>query len=103
MELSVLIEPIAGDTFRATSGEPFHETAEGNTREQALERLREQITARVRGGGEVVRLQINLTPTRQTPLWPNDQFTADWLEGIAAARSAANQRPDPWDSGVERP
>lgn len=60
MELSVLIEPIAADGFRASCGEPIPTTAEGATRDEALGRLRERIEARVRSGVEVVRLRIDL-------------------------------------------
>lgn len=97
MELSVLIEPTSADSFRASCGEPIPTTAEGATRDEALGRLRERIEARVRGGAEVVRLRIDLTRP-SVPIWPNDQFTRDWLAGIAAARAAADSAPDRWDA-----
>ena len=98
MELAVLIEPTAGDGYRASCGEPIPTSAEGATRDEALGRLRQRIEARVRGGIEVVRLRIDLASPPSTPVWPDDQLTRDWLAGIAAARAAADQQPDPWDT-----
>jgi predicted RNase H-like HicB family nuclease len=86
MELSVLIQRTAGNGYRAWCGEPLAASAEGATREEALEKLRaalEQLTREV----EVVRLMIG--PVATTPVWPNDEVTSDWLAGIAAARAAA--------------
>lgn len=98
MELSVLIEPVAADGFRASCGEPIPASAEGATRDEALSKLREQIVHRVRAGVEVVKLRIDGLPTpTPVPVWPDDQLTRDWLAGIAEARAAADQRPDPWD------
>jgi hypothetical protein len=45
---------------------------------------------------EVVELVLGrLIPT--APIWPDDEITRAWLEGIAAARAAADQHPDPWE------
>jgi hypothetical protein len=104
MELSVLIEPIAADGYRASCGEPIPTSAEGVTRDEALGRLRERIEARVRGGAEVVRLRIDVTRPPAVPVWPDDDLTRDWLAGIAAARTAADTTPDRWDeAGDDRP
>lgn len=96
MELNVLIEPIAADGFRASCGEPVSASAQGATRDEALTRLREQLEARFRGGVEVVRLRIGGPASVTSPVWPDDELTRDWLAGIEAARTAADQRPDPW-------
>lgn len=99
MELSVLIEAVAVDGFRASCGEPIPASAEGATRDEALNRLCEQIVHRVRAGVEVVKLRIDGLPTpASVPVWPDDELTRDWLAGIAEVRAAADQRPDPWDT-----
>lgn len=95
MELSVLIQQTPGNGFRAWCGEPFPAAAEGATRDEALANLRTALEAKTRGV-EVVRLTIGVTPSA-SPVWPDDQITRDWLAGIAAARQAANDAPDPWD------
>ena len=36
-------------------------------------------------------------------VWPDDDITRDWLAGFAAARAAADRRPDPWDEPDKAP
>lgn len=99
----MLIVPQAGSGFRATSGDPLPASAEGATREEALDRLRSELEGRVRGGAEVVTLRVaggRVLPS--APVWPADDLTAAWLAGIAEARAAANAKPDPWDP-ADRP
>ena len=50
MQIPVLIEPVAPNGFRARSGEPLGLTAEGATREEALQKLRELVTRRIADG-----------------------------------------------------
>lgn len=97
MELSVLIEPTGTGGFRAAIGEPLAAVAEGTTRDEALANLRAALVARVAAGAEVVRIQLDV-PASRLPVWPDDDLTAAWLQGIADARAAADARPDPWDA-----
>jgi predicted RNase H-like HicB family nuclease len=97
VELSVLIQQVAGNGFRASCGEPIAATAEGATREEALTNLRNALQARVRGA-EVVRLTIPIRTAPTTAVWPDDPITRDWLDGIAATRKTADENPDPWDA-----
>jgi predicted RNase H-like HicB family nuclease len=43
MRISVLIEPVPGNGYRAMGSEPLGLVAEGATRDVALQRLREMI------------------------------------------------------------
>lgn len=98
MELSVLVLQVAGNGYRAWCPDPIAASAEGTTREEALDRLRVAIEQQLRGGVEVVRLRISgPIPRPGGPVWPDDDITRVWLEGIEAARAAADTRPDPWD------
>jgi hypothetical protein len=99
MELTVFIQQVSGNGYRASCGEPLAATADGATRAEALAKLRADLESRITADSEVVRLTIH--PKRsisKEPIWPDDQFTRDWLEGIAAVRAAADQAPDPWDA-----
>jgi predicted RNase H-like HicB family nuclease len=58
MQVSVLVEPVKGNGYRARGAEPFALVAEGATREEALSRLKEQLEARLRAGAEVVTLEL---------------------------------------------
>ena len=95
VEFSVVIQPLDGQGFRATSGDPFPAAADEPTRDEALHNLRAILEAKFQAGAEVVRLRVGPS---SGAVWPNDAFTRDWLEGIAAARAKANTRPDPWDN-----
>lgn len=94
MELSVLIQQVSGNGYRASCGVPLVAVAEGATRDEALAKLRADLESRTTAADEIVRMTIH--PKRvfsKEPVWPDDQFTRDWLEGIAAARAAADQQP----------
>jgi hypothetical protein len=62
VQIPVLIEPIAGNGYRARGGEPLVVSAEGPTREVALAKLKEQLQAKLRAGAEVVPLELAAEP-----------------------------------------
>lgn len=96
MEVSVVLERVENNGYRARCGEPIALSADGETREEALNRLRDALAAKVAAGLEVVRIRVpTFTPDR--PLWPDDQITRDWLEGIAEARRRADTESYPWE------
>ena len=96
MELSVLIQQVSGNGSRASCGEPLVAIAEGATRDEALAKLRADLVTRA-VGVEIVKMTISMKPISRVPVWPDDDITRDWLEGIAAARAIADTQPDPWD------
>lgn len=58
MKIAVLIEPIAENGYQAKGGDPFGLQAEGATRAEALQRLRELIQERMQAGAEIVTLEL---------------------------------------------
>ena len=50
MPIQVLIEPVAKNGFRATSGAPLALSVEAPTRAQALGKLKKQLQARLKKG-----------------------------------------------------
>ena len=70
MELSVLIQQTAGNGFRAWCGEPIPATAEGATREEALDKLRAALESKTRGVEVVFRLTYRPKPHIR-PVWPD--------------------------------
>jgi sugar phosphate isomerase/epimerase len=97
--VSAMVMPVAGNGYRAWSDGPYPASAEGATRDEALAKLQRTIEGHVRDGVEVVQLPIGVPVGRPPakPIWPDDEITRNWLEGIQAARAAADARPDPWD------
>jgi len=54
MEIPVLIEPVAGNGYRARTGDPLALTAEGATPAEALANLRSILQERLDGGARLV-------------------------------------------------
>ena len=58
MKIPVLIETISGQRYRATGGEPFGGSAEGETPEAALQEMRRCIEDRVANGARIATLDL---------------------------------------------
>ncbi len=91
MRISVLIEPVPGKGYRARGGEPLVLIAEGATRDEALQNLREQIEKRIAGGAEIVSIDL----PEQKPahaLLPyagmiqDDPLVEEWKQAMAEYR-----------------
>jgi predicted RNase H-like HicB family nuclease len=58
MQIPILIEPVAGNGYRARGGEPLALAAEGATREEALANLKKKMQAHPRNGTELTSLEL---------------------------------------------
>jgi hypothetical protein len=98
MQIPVVTEPITPGGFRARSGEPLALTAEGSTREEALQKLREQLAARIAAGAEVTSLDVAPAPSRWasfTGIWEKgDPLVQEWIQIMEENRRAADADPD---------
>ncbi len=94
MELPVALQQTESGRFRAWCVRPVEAEAEGATRDEALANVQAEIAAKL-PDAEVRVVVGRVIPA--APVWPDDEFTRAWLEGIAAARAAADAQPDPWD------
>lgn len=97
MQISVLVEPLNGKGFRATGCEPFGITAEGATREEALNRLRSQVQARLSGGAEIVALEV--TPAEHplmkfAGMFKDDPLIEEWKQAMADYRDQVEKDDD---------
>jgi predicted RNase H-like HicB family nuclease len=97
MQIPVLIEPVAGNGYRARGIEPFGLSAEGGTREEALRRLRALIQERVNAGAEVALLDL---PGGEHPWAPfagtlrDDPMLDAWIQAMADYRRKVEEDPD---------
>ncbi len=98
MQIPVLIEPVAGNGYRARGGEPFAFAVEGATRDEALRKVRELIDSRLNAGAEVVHLEI---PANDNPwlsmagMWdPNDPLVKEWKQIMEENRQKDEEDPD---------
>ena len=57
MDIAVVVEKVAGNGYQATSYVPTHVVAQGRTRQEALDRLCDQLRTRL-SSAEVVTLSI---------------------------------------------
>ncbi len=97
MEIPVLIEPVAGNGYRARGGEPFALTGEGATPEEALHQLRERIRGRLTPGARVVSLEVS--PAEHP--WGSfagglrgDPLLEAWKQAMAEYRRKMEEDPD---------
>lgn len=101
MDLPVLIEPIAENVFRARLGDPLGLTAEGASKEEALDKLRLLVTQRVANGTELTVLRIpqsaNGSGCFEGIYREDDPMVQEWLRTIEE-----NRRLDDIAEGIER-
>jgi hypothetical protein len=95
MEIPILIEPIAGNGYRAR-GELFGLCADAPTREEALAKLKEQLQARLRAGAELVPVEVP-TPhplAEFAGMFKDDPGLDDWKQAMAEYRKGIDEDPD---------
>ena len=97
MDIPVLIEPVAGNGFRARGCEPFALAAEGATRQEALEKLRTQLEQRLQAGAEIVslRIQDQGNPWVQfAGMFKDDPYFAEVVDIMAEERRRVDEDPN---------
>jgi hypothetical protein len=93
MQIQVLIEPVPGQGYRATGGEPFSLVAEGATRDDAVRNLRSLIESKVSSGAEIVTLDIPIAGHPWLPLagmFKDDPLVEEWKQTMAELRRQAD-------------
>ncbi len=98
MQIPILIEPVAGNGYRARGAEPFALSAEGATREEALAKLKQQIEIRIKSGAAIVTMDV---PVDEHPLArsaaifsPDDPLVKEWLDIMSENRRKTNEDSD---------
>lgn len=97
MEIPIIVEPVRGNGFRASSGGLWGLEIEAPTREEAVEKLRELIHGRIEAGAEVLGLEI---PVRVHPLAPfagmlkDDPLLPSWKDAMAEYRRETEDREE---------
>ncbi|HEV8062924.1 MAG TPA: hypothetical protein VGP68_23795 [Gemmataceae bacterium] len=97
MQISVLVDRIEGNGYRARGTESFALSAEGSTRDEALARLRGEILALLKNGTEVVALDIGPSPhpwLELAGMHKDEPWIEDWKRSIAEYRQKVNEDPD---------
>ena len=97
MEIPVLIEPVANNGYWARGVEPFALTVEGATRDEALQKFRDLLAARLVNGAEIVPLEVPLGGhplDRFAGMFRDDPYYDDWQRAIAEYRRQLDPDPD---------
>src|SRR5262245_38932620 len=58
MNVSVLLEPVPGNGFRASAASPFDISEHGATKEEALNKFQESLTGRLKQGATIVTIEV---------------------------------------------
>jgi hypothetical protein len=97
MEISILVEPVSGNQYRATTGEPMQLTTEAPTRDEAIQKLRELIDRRLEAGAEVIALKLGSSDhplARFAGMLRGDPLVETWKQALAEYRDQANGAAD---------
>lgn len=97
MQIPVLIEPIAGNGYRARGGEPLPLVVEAATREEALAKLQEALQDRLRNGAEIVPLETATPPhplAKFVGMFKDDPWIEDWKKSMAEYRRNIDKHPE---------
>ncbi|MCI0462636.1 MAG: hypothetical protein L0Z62_37280 [Gemmataceae bacterium] len=96
MQIPILIEPVAGNGYRAVGG-PSALTAEGATAEEALENLQGLLGSRLAAGARLVMLEV---PGAENPwqklagMYHDDPLFDEWRQAMADYRRQVEEDPD---------
>jgi hypothetical protein len=94
MEISVLIEPVAGSGYRPTWG-ALGMSAEGMTKDEALEALRRAVQQRLASGAELRTLYVPDNPwLKSAGIFKDDPTFEEWQQAIADYRRQVDEDPD---------
>ena len=98
MEIPVLVEPVAGNGYRAQGNSPLALSAEGSTADEALAKFRELLSTHLAGGARIVPVEV---PSAEHPLarfagtlQRDDPLVQSWKEEMAEYRKQAEADPD---------
>lgn len=98
MHVTILLEPVAGQRYRASCGSPFGMEAEGASREEALGNLRDQIVHKIQSGVEIVTLEVDAVEhpwKRFAGTLHDDPLFEDWTQAMAEYRASIDDDPNP--------
>jgi hypothetical protein len=98
MQIPVLIEPVAGNGYRACGLGPDTAVAEGKTDTEALENLRRSIENRISAGARITLLDVGgqeHSLARAAGIFrPDDPIVKEWKEIMAENRKRDDDSPD---------
>ena len=97
MEVSILLEPLDNEGYRATTLSPEPLVAEATTREEAIEQLRELIRGRF-SNAEVVRIEVEVAGESHpwstlAGSWRDHPDAAEFEQNVSEYRKQVDSDP----------
>jgi len=89
VDIQVFLQPVNGSGFRAETSPPWNVTAQGATREEALDGIRDQIRAKLADGSEIVSVFFDEPENpwlKLAGVHKNDPHYHDYLNAVADYR-----------------
>jgi hypothetical protein len=95
MEMTVLVEQLGEEKYRASTAYPLALEGEGHSRDEAVERLREQAVQRLKGS-EFIHVSIPGGPDTNpwieyAGIWKDHPDFDEFLENIAEYRRTVDE------------
>lgn len=97
MEITVIVERLKGNGYRARSAEPVATTAKGATRSEALGKLRRKIQDRLSKDSELITLDVGPRPhpwMEFAGMFKDDPWIDDWVQSMAEYRQQVEDDPN---------
>lgn len=97
MHFTILLEPAAGQKYRALCGSPLDMEAEGDSREEALGKLRELIEHKIRSGVEILTLEVDTIEhpwKRFAGTLKDEPLFEEWVQAMAQYRASIDDDPN---------
>ena len=97
MRIPILIEPTAQHRYRASACEPLVASVEGDSPEAVMEKMKQQIDARLAQGAVIKSIEL---PEGENPwlsgvgMFRNEPLFDQWQEAMAEYRREANRRTE---------
>ena len=91
--IPVLIERVDSNGYRVSTGQPLTLTAEGATREEALEHFRQALQTRLGDGAEIASVAVSATGhplAAYAGMFKNNPLFDAWQQAIADYRQQAD-------------
>jgi hypothetical protein len=89
MQIPVLIETVDNHGYRATTGQPLVLSAEGASREEALDHLRQAMKVRLGSGAEIAAVEFSSPEHPLAPyagMFKDNPLFESWQQAIADYR-----------------
>ena|SRR5579859_4612234 len=97
MQIPVLLERVKGNGYRARGSDPFAVSVRGATREEALNKLRGKIQARLKKGTELVGIEVGESSNPWVEfagMFKDDPMIEEWKKAMAEYRKKVDEDPE---------